>query len=203
VSGCTVVRGAPGYPATLEDLPDPPARLWLRAPADAARLAACLRPPLVAVVGARRATAAGTAFTRRLAADLAAAGVGVVSGLALGIDAAAHEGALEGRGRTLAVLGCGVDRTYPRANSGLADRIATDGAVVSEYEPGTPPAPWRFPARNRIVAALASATVVVEASGRSGALITAAVALELGRDVLAVPGSPWQGHVLRGERAPA
>jgi DNA processing protein len=91
------------------------------------------------------------------------------------------------------VLGCGVDRDYPRANAGLAARVAAHGAVLSEYEPGTPPAPWRFPARNRIVAALAQAVVVVEASARSGALITAALALDLGRDVLAVPGTPWHG----------
>lgn len=190
----TVVRRSdPSYPAPLLELHDPPERLYLRPPGDASRLVDLVRPPLVAVVGARRASAAGSAFTRRLAAELAAAGVGVVSGLALGIDAAAHEGALDGGGRTVAVLGCGPDRDYPRRNAALAARIAHQGTVLSEYAPGTPPAPWRFPARNRIVAALATVVVVVEASARSGALITAAVALDLGREVLAVPGAPWQG----------
>ena len=115
----------------------------------------------------------------------------VISGLALGIDAAAHAGALDGAGRTIAVLGCGIDRDYPRRNAALARRIASAGAIVSEWGPGVEPAPWRFPVRNRIVAALAQATVVVEATRRSGALITADHALALGRDVLAVPGAPW------------
>ena len=111
----------------------------------------------------------------------------VVSGLARGVDAAAHRGALEA-GTTVAVLGCGVDRDYPRSHAGLAARIAEAGLIVSEYPPGVEPAPWRFPARNRIVAGLCRATVVVEARARSGALITADLALEEGREVLAVPG---------------
>jgi DNA processing protein len=114
----------------------------------------------------------------------------VISGLARGIDAAAHRGALEA-GTTVAVLGCGIDRDYPRRNAALAARIAAHGAIVSEWAPGVEPAPWRFPVRNRIVAALAQATVVVEATRRSGALITADHALAIGRDVLAVPGAPW------------
>ncbi len=117
--------------------------------------------------------------------------VAIVSGLARGIDAGAHEGALERGGRTVAVLGCGIDRDYPSATLPLARRITNDGAVISEYAPGTPPAPFRFPERNRIVAGLADATIVVEAAMRSGALITARLALELGRDVFAVPGAPW------------
>ena len=184
-------RGGPGYPVRLEDLASPPDRLFLRAPATPEELARLLEPPIVAVVGSRSASAAGTAFARRICRELAGSGVCVVSGLARGIDAGAHEGALDGAGRTVAVLGCGIDRDYPSATVGLARRIAAAGCVVSEYAPGTPPAPFRFPERNRIVAALADATVVVEAAQRSGALITARLALDLGRDVLAVPGAPW------------
>jgi DNA processing protein len=143
------------------------------------------------MVGARAPSAAGERFARTLARELAEAGVSVISGLALGIDAAAHAGALDGRGRTVAVLGCGIDRNYPRRNATLAARIAATGAIVSEWGPGVEPAPWRFPVRNRIVAALSQATVVVEATRRSGALITADHALSIGRDVLAVPGAPW------------
>jgi DNA processing protein len=124
-----------------------------------------------------------------LGRDLAAAGLTVVSGLARGIDAEAHRGALAGGGFTVAVLGCGIDRDYPAGHAELARRISDSGGlIVSEYEPGVEPAPWRFPARNRIIAGLALATVVVEARERSGALITADFALELGRDVFAVPG---------------
>jgi DNA processing protein len=123
-----------------------------------------------------------------LARDVARAGVLVVSGLARGIDAEAHRGALEAGAPTVAVLGCGVDRDYPAAHAELARRIAATGLIVSEYAPGVEPAPWRFPARNRIVAGLAAATVVVEARERSGALITADLALEEGREVFAVPG---------------
>lgn len=179
------------FPARLADLVDPPARLHLRAPQAPAALPTLLASPVVAIVGARRASAAGEAFARRLAEGLAACGVGVVSGLARGIDAAAHAGALERGGRTVAVLGCGIDRDYPAATAALAGRIAAAGAVLSEYPPGTPPAPFRFPERNRIVAALSDAVLVVEAAGRSGALITARLALDLGRDVLVVPGAPW------------
>lgn len=140
------------------------------------------------MVGARSCSGYGAHVGRTVARDLAAAGVVVVSGLARGVDAEAHRGALEGGGRTVAVLGCGIDRDYPRAHASLAARIAASGAVVSEYPPGTEPAPWRFPARNRIIAGLARAIVVVEARARSGALGTADFALELGRDVFAVPG---------------
>jgi DNA processing protein len=179
------------YPDQLLGLAEPPPRLYLRAPADGPRLAALVAAPVVAVVGSRNASAAAGAFAHRLARGLARAGVAVVSGLARGIDGAAHAGALEAGGRTVAVLGCGVDRDYPRVNAPLAARIAEQGAVVSEYGPGTPPAPWRFPARNRIVAALADVTVVVEAARTSGALITAGLALELGREVMVVPAAPW------------
>lgn len=183
--------GSGDYPERLCDLANPPDRLFVRPPVVAEQLAVLLAPPLVAIVGSRNASAAGVAFARRLAGELAASGVGVVSGLARGIDAGAHEGALERGGRTVAVLGCGIDRDYPAATIPLARRIATEGAVLSEYSPGTPPAPFRFPERNRIVAALADATIVIEAAARSGALITARLALDLGRDVLAVPGAPW------------
>ena len=183
--------GSGDYPERLCDLTNPPDRLFVRSPVGAAQLAILLAPPLVAIVGSRNASVAGVAFARRLAGELAASGVGVVSGLARGIDAGAHEGALERGGRTVAVLGCGIDRDYPSATIPLARRITTEGAVLSEYSPGTPPAPFRFPERNRIVAALADATIVIEAAARSGALITARLALDLGRDVLAVPGAPW------------
>ncbi|WP_217912969.1 DNA-processing protein DprA [Miltoncostaea marina] len=177
------------YPAALRELVDPPFCLFLRGRAEEA-LARLAEGPAVAVVGARRATVQGAAFARELGGELARRGAVVVSGLAHGIDAAAHEGALEAGGATVAVLGCGVDVPYPRRNRGLARRIAETGALVSEFWPGTPPAPWRFPARNRIVAGLCGAVAVVEAGRRSGALITADFALELGRPVLAVPGWP-------------
>ena len=130
-----------------------------------------LERPSVAVVGARACSAYGASVALSLGRELAAAGVVVVSGLARGIDAAAHRGALE-TGLTVAVLGCGIDRDYPRAHAALAAQIAATGLIVSEYPPGVEPAPWRFPARNRLVAGLALATVVVEARERSGALIT-------------------------------
>ncbi len=186
----TLKPGDALYPSRLLDLERAPL-VHVRAPVAADALAALLEPPAVAIVGSRSASAGGVAFARRLAGDVAAAGVGVVSGLARGIDAGAHAGALDRSGRTVAVLGCGVDRDYPAETIPLARRLAVAGAVVSEYPPGTPPAPFRFPERNRIVAALADATIVVEAAARSGALITARLALELGRDVFAVPGSPW------------
>ena len=178
-------RGEHGYPTLLSQIPDPPSRLWLRGDADVGLLAA----PAVAIVGARACSGYGRAVTRMLATEVAAAGVVVVSGLARGIDGEAHRGALAAGGRTVAVLGCGVDRDYPAAHAELARSIVeAGGLVVSEYEPGVEPAPWRFPARNRIIAGLALATVVVEARERSGALITADFALEDGREVLVVPG---------------
>lgn len=180
------------YPTRLRDLAEPPAGLFVREPAQVEALTALLASPLVAIVGSRNASAAGITFATRLAGELAASGVGVISGLARGIDAGAHQGALDRQGRTVAVLGCGIDRDYPSATVPLARRIAAEGAILSEYPPGTPPAPFRFPERNRIVAALADATIVIEAAARSGALITARLALDLGRDVLAVPGAPWQ-----------
>lgn len=179
------------YPERLAEIHDPPFGLFVRAPAGA--LDRLDERPVVAVVGSRRATAPGRRLAHDLAAELTRRGAVIVSGLAHGIDTAAHEGALSAGGTTVAVLGCGVDVRYPRRNAGLAERIAASGAIASEYWPGTPPAPWRFPARNRIVAGLAHATCVVEAGRRSGALITADFGLEAGRPVLAVPG--WPGSV--------
>ena len=178
-------RRDPGYPPLLARIPDPPAVLWLRGEADPCLLAATA----VAIVGARACSGYGRSVARTLAGGVAQADAVVVSGLARGIDGEAHRGALAVDGRTVAVLGCGVDRDYPAAHAELARAIvAAGGLLVSEYEPGVEPAPWRFPARNRIIAGLAGATVVVEARERSGALITADFALEDGREVLAVPG---------------
>ena len=171
-------------PTLLRAIHDPPPKLHLRGDADPAILA----EPAVALVGARACSPYGAQVARMLGRELAAAGLVVVSGLARGIDAEAHRGALEADGVTVAVLGCGIDRDYPAAHAQLARRICERGLVVSEYEPGVEPAPWRFPARNRIIAGLCAATVVVEARERSGALITADFALEEGREVLVVPG---------------
>ena len=188
MSYSSVLRGRPGYPPLLAELHDPPARLHLRGGS-----AEVLSLPAVAVVGARSCSPYGAQVARDLACELAAAGLVIVSGLARGIDGEAHRGALAAGGLTVAVLGCGIDRDYPRAHAELARRIGERGLVVSEYPPGVEPSPWRFPARNRIVAGLARATVVVEARERSGALITADFALELGRDVFAVPGEITSG----------
>ncbi len=179
-----VARSDPGFPPRLAAIHDPPPGLFLRGSADPALLAA----PSVAIVGARACSDYGAHVARSLARELAAAGVVVISGLARGVDGWAHRGCLEANGVTVAVSGCGIDRDYPRAHAALAAAVAARGLVVSEYPPGVAPAPWRFPARNRIVAGLAVATVVVEARERSGALITADLALEEGREVLAVPG---------------
>ncbi len=179
----TVEHRARDYPPLLAQLHDPPERLYLRGGSRE-----LLARPAVAVVGARSCSGYGAQVARTLARELAAAGLVIVSGLARGIDAEAHRGALEAGGGTVAVLGCGIDRDYPARHAELARRVVGAGAVVSEYAPGIEPAPWRFPARNRIIAGLALATVVVEARERSGALITADFALELGREVFAVPG---------------
>lgn len=187
-SGVAVVaRDAPDYPAALAAIHDPPAVLFVRG-----RLPVGLKAAgAVAVVGTRRASAFALRFARELAAELAAGGVVVVSGLALGVDGAAHRGACEHRGATVAVLGSGVDRVHPKTHGGLAERILErGGALLSEYPLGTPARPGHFPARNRIVSGLSAAVVVVEAGRGSGALITADFALEQGRAVLAVPNRP-------------
>jgi DNA processing protein len=171
-------------PELLQQIHDPPRALFLRGAADPEILAR----PAVAIVGARACSSYGAQVARMLGRELAAAGLVVVSGLARGIDGEAHRGALDAGGLTIAVLGCGIDRDYPAAHAELARRICEQGLVVSEYEPGVEPAPWRFPARNRIIAGLTAVTVIVEARERSGALITADFALEDGREVFAVPG---------------
>jgi DNA processing protein len=181
---CRIRRRDPSFPPLLGAIHDPPTELFVRGSGGLDVLAL----PAVAVVGARACSSYGRSVTRSLARDLAGAGLVVVSGMARGIDGEGHRGALEADGITIAVLGCGIDRDYPATHSELARRICERGLVVSEYEPGVEPAPWRFPARNRIIAGLCGATVVVEARERSGALITADFALEEGRDVLAVPG---------------
>ena len=178
-------RGERGYPPLLARIPDPPPSLWLRGDVDPTLLA----DTAVAIVGARACSGYGRSVARMLSGGVAEAGAVVISGLARGIDGEAHRGALAVAGKTVAVLGCGIDRDYPAAHAELARAIVPAGGLVaSEYEPGVEPAPWRFPARNRIIAGLAAATVVVEARERSGALITADFALEDGREVLAVPG---------------
>jgi len=179
-----LARSDPAFPSSLAAIFDPPPGLFVRG---AARNRV-LDQPAVAVVGARSCSAYGAHVARMLGRELAAAGLVVVSGLARGVDGAAHRGALDANGTTIAVLGCGIDRDYPVGHRELARQIAATGLIVSEYPPSVEPAPWRFPARNRIVAGLAAATVVVEARGRSGALITADLALEEGREVFAVPG---------------
>jgi len=177
-------RSDPGYPRSLAAIFDPPAGLFVRgeAPLDV------LSRPAVAIVGARACSSYGSHVARSFGRELAGAGLIVVSGMARGVDGEAHRGALEAGGQTVAVLGCGIDRDYPAAHAELARRICHEGLVVSEYAPGVEPAPWRFPARNRIVAGLAQVTVVIEARERSGALITSDLALEEGREVFAVPG---------------
>jgi len=174
-----------GYPAALRDLNGPPAALFT---SDEERFAVLCAEPAVAIVGARRASTYGVEVARSLGRGLAAAGVTVVSGMALGIDSAAHAGALEASGRTVAVLAGGADVPYPASKRALHRQIARRGAVVSEMPPGFAPRRWAFLARNRTIAGLAAVTVVVEAAERSGALITARVARDLGRDVAAVPG---------------
>jgi DNA processing protein len=189
VQGRFVVPGDPEYPRPLQDLPDPPGWLYVRG------RELVPWPTAVAVVGARTCTAYGREVAAAVAGGLADAGVLVVSGAARGIDAAAHEGALRA-GTTAAVLGSGIDVAYPRANRHLLDRIAEAGAVLSEYPPGSPAVPRRFPARNRIVAALSRAVIVVEGAEGSGSLITAEFAQDLGREVMAVPG-PVTGPLSR------
>jgi DNA processing protein len=179
-----LARSASSFPPLLKAIHDPPPGLFLRGEADVELLVR----PAVAIVGARACSAYGRQIARSLGRELAAAGLVVVSGLARGVDAESHRGALEAGGATVAVLGCGIDRDYPAAHRELARQIAATGLVLSEYAPGVEPAPWRFPARNRIVAGLCAGTVVVEARERSGALITADFALEEGREVFAVPG---------------
>jgi len=190
-----LVAGDAGYPAQLRRLDRPPRVLWVagRAPAAGDRA--------VAIVGSRAASGAGCAWAHALALALGAGGRTVVSGGAFGVDAAAHTGALDAGAATFAVLGCGVDVVYPDRHDRLFARIAASGGLLSELPPGSPPRSRHFPARNRIIAALAEAVVVVEAQVRSGALITARHAAALGVPVLARPGSPGTDALVRTGRA--
>jgi DNA processing protein len=198
-----LVYGSDGYPERLEHLYDPPLLLYLRGSLD---LVDRRTRGIVAIVGTRRATPYGRRMAREIAAGLAEAGWGVVSGMARGIDGEAHAATLDAGGATIGVLGSGLDFAYPAVHRPLYRRMVRRGLLVSEFAPSTPPAPGLFPRRNRIIAALANAVVVVQAPARSGALITADHALDLGRDVLAVPGpvglEPSVGtHHLLGEGA--
>ncbi|ATQ74267.1 DNA-protecting protein DprA [Massilia violaceinigra] len=173
----------PAFPPLLRELAMPPLLLY------AAGRVALLSAPAVAVVGSRNATGQGAANARAFASALSGAGLTIVSGLALGIDAAAHDGGLRGPGSTVAVTGTGADRIYPRRNEELARRIAEEGCIVSEYPLGTGPSPGNFPRRNRLISGMCCAVLVVEAAAGSGSLITARLAAEQGRDVFAIPGS--------------
>jgi DNA processing protein len=178
----------PRYPAWLRMVPDPPPVLWVRGDVTA------FEPTSIAIVGSRSASQYAKDVARQLAAGLAAEGIVVTSGMARGVDGAAHEACLAAGGRTIAVLGTGIDVTYPPEHAGLAARIAARGLLVSEMPPGTLPWKSNFPRRNRIISGLSRAVVIVEASEKSGSLITARMALEQGREVMAVPGSVLYGR---------
>ena len=173
----------PTYPELLRHIPDPPSVLYIKGDLDDLQ-------PAVAIVGTRSPSLYGKDLSQRMARDLSTMGVSVVSGLARGIDTYAHKGALEGIAKTVGVLGSGVDNIYPPENTELSDKIVQKkGAVISEFPPGTPPEAGNFPRRNRIISALSTAVVVIEAANRSGALITARLAGEQGKMVMAVPGA--------------
>ncbi len=182
-TGARVVTIRDGeYPELLRHIPDAPIVLYMKG---------TFRPgPLaLAIVGSRKASAEGMNLARKAGETLSSAGIAVVSGFARGIDTSAHAGALTGEGKTVAVLGCGIDVCYPPENSALFEKIGREGLIITEYGPGEPPLPHHFPDRNRIIAGLSRGVLVVEASGRSGSLITARLALDYGREVMAVPGS--------------
>lgn len=178
-----VTLGDPRYPAMLLAAADPPLLLYTQGRVE------LLCADAIAVVGSRNPTHQGSDNARAFAKSLSDGGLTVVSGMALGVDAAAHAGGLEGGASTVAVVGTGLDRVYPRRNLGLAHRIAAQGLIISEYPIGMPPLPANFPMRNRLIAGLARGTLVVEAALQSGSLITARLANEAGRDVFAIPGS--------------
>ena len=176
------------YPALLNCIPDPPPVLWTRGAVDV------LSKPAVAVVGSRAATTYALDVGARLGGELAERGVVVASGLARGVDSAAHRGCLDGGGLTVAILGSGLDRVYPPEHKDIVEVIVNNGVIVSELGPGARPVPENFPLRNRIISGISLAVVVVEASEKSGSLITARYALDQGRDVMAVPGSVLTGR---------
>lgn len=185
--GATLVaRGDAAYPSLLYDLDDAPPLLWMKGDLS------LIERPLLSIVGARNASSLGLRFARTLAAELGVEGFGIVSGLARGIDAAAHEGAIDSG--TIAVLAGGLDTIYPKENTGIYHRIADTGILISEQPPGMKPFARHFPMRNRIVSGLSRATIVVEAAARSGSLLTAGNALDQGREVMAVPGHPFDGR---------
>jgi DNA processing protein len=182
--GCQfLIRGHSGYPRLLEEIFDPPLVLYARGQLSA------LESPCVAIVGTRRPTLYGLQMAQGLASDLGTRGISIASGLARGIDAAAHRGCLDGNGKTIAVLGCGIDVVYPREHRQLAKKVLENGLLLSEFIPGTSPAPQNFPVRNRIISGLALGTLIVEASEYSGSLITARLAMEQNREVFALPGN--------------
>jgi DNA processing protein len=180
---CFLACNDPRYPELLAAIDHAPAGLYVRGDA------ATLSSPQLAIVGSRNPTPSGRENAHRFAADLARCGLTITSGLALGVDAAGHRGALAAEGRTVAVCGTGLDAVYPRANAELADEIAAHGALASELPPGSPPLRSNFPRRNRIISGLSAGVLVVEAALRSGSLITARLAAEQGREVFALPGS--------------
>ncbi len=175
--------GSTAYPRTLLDSADPPALLYAKGNIE------LLQQPMLSVVGSRNATRQGELDAEAFSSHLSAAGLTIVSGMALGIDAAAHRGGLKGRGSTIAVIGTGIDRIYPARNAELARQIAADGLIISEFPLGIGPLAHHFPRRNRIIAGLGQGCLVVEAADRSGSLITARLAAEAGREVFAIPGS--------------
>jgi DNA processing protein len=184
----TLPLGDLRYPVALSAISDPPKTLWIHGRVE------CLRGPMVAIVGSRAASPYALQVSHKLGADLARRHVTVVSGMARGVDSAAHQGALDAGGVTVAVFGCGVDVIYPREHTQLAARIRERGALISEFPPETPPLPPYFPQRNRIISGLSLAVVIVEAAEKSGSLITARFALDQGREVLAVPGNILGGR---------
>jgi DNA processing protein len=176
--------GSPAYPQRLTELPDPPLALWCEG-----QRPELLSGPQLAIVGSRNPTRSGRQTAEQFARAFSQAGLTITSGLACGIDGASHRGGLDGVGRTIAVLGSGPDEVFPRSHLSLSRSIIADGVLVSEYPPGTKPLPFHFPQRNRIIAGLSLGTLVVEATRHSGSLVTARRALEMGREVFAIPGS--------------
>ncbi len=170
------------YPPLLRQIPDAPIVLYVKGPF-------LPHEDTIAIVGSRKASFEGMNLAEKIGETLSSLGITIVSGMALGIDAQAHKGALKGNGKTIAVLGCGIDVCYPVENRWLYEKISREGLILSEYPPGQPPFPQHFPERNRIIAGSSKAVLVVEASRRSGALITARLGLEYGRDIMAIPGS--------------
>jgi DNA processing protein len=182
--GCHfLLRGEPGYPSLLEEIYDPPLVLYARGNLE------ILKKTCIAIVGTRKPSIYGLQMAQGLASDLGSRGLCIISGLARGIDGAAHRGCIEAKGSTVAVLGCGIDVIYPREHRQLTQKILQNGLLLSEFPPGTSPAPQNFPIRNRIISGLALGTLIVEASEYSGSLITARMAMEQNREVFALPGN--------------